>query len=1017
MPRIRLNRTLTLISFSILSLIVLVSGTLRAEERAGLDSIRLNPISQLQSASIQINKADTSVDPQAARTAKRLREQITTSRTVSKQLSSALTPAISEQKNSLAKLLERIGPDVKIRFRPIARTPRQIKGALLQRAARGFSPGRQQDEETARTFLRSNRSLFLINNPDRELRLYRYQRDRLGRRHIRFSQAYQDLAVWPAGLIVHLDEKGNVDMMDGAYVPTPRKIVTQPVLHADTAIERARVLVPAGQGAIASDPVLIIYAPGNRVPRLAWKMDLLVSVTSHWLIVIDALSGATLTAYNQVAHANVPGSGIDLFKDEQTLNVWKDGSTYYMLDASKPMYDNTSDPPKLDSTRGAIIVLDMGNRPIGETIGLDYVTSISATEGWLQDAVSAARCISETYDYYDDRHGRNSIDGEGGSILAAVRMDRNYGNAFWNTEQKMVFFGDAEPFAGALDLVGHELTHGVTSYTANLVYNSQSGALNESFSDIFGEMVEARTMGEPDWLVGTMLSEPVRNLKDPSSIIIGGGYGPYPSKMTEYIYTTEDNGGVHFNMTIVAHAFYLLAEGMDGAIGILDAERIFYRALDLHLVASSQFVDARLACIASAEELFGKGSTQARKTEDAFDAVEIFDAPPTPEPSPFAAVSGPDAALFVRYNAQTGTYFLGRREEALGDGHQGVLLSGREVAPSRASISGDGTFAVFVNSENDICFIDTDGSSEEECLGFPGKVHSVAMSPDGNLYGFVFLDAMGERTNSISVVDLQSNETWTFRLVAPATEGVTINTIRFADTMDFTAGGRYIVYDAFNVLRLTDGSEVGVWSIYAINLQTGQTLALVPPVAGLDIAYPALSQTSDNFITFDANNMETGKSTIYTGNLNTGALSKVATVAGYYGVPGYTGDDSAIVYSKTDASTSTGFSLWSQPITKDRMTRAGPPSLFLGNADSGVIYRRGTFVPPEQDSGDGNWGGHSDADGGGGGGCFIGTMAQSLPWAHLPVVGETTTQPHPTGIWQAMGHGVLEWWSIGVLEY
>jgi len=949
---IQANKNLSLTLCTLLSLIILFLANLGAQENAGLNSVRLTPISQAQSALSLATKADQSTDPRASKISERLRERINAIRSAPRESSRALTLPESRRGTMAAESRKRIAADVDVRFRPVAGTPRQIKvsaktkrkGAVLQQAMQGLAAGRERDEKTARGFLGSRCGLLRISSPDEELELSRYEEDHLGRSHLRYSQTYRGLPVWPAELNVHLDQKGNVDLMNGAFVPTPRRLVTQPVLEPSDATERARGEVPNGEEAVAREPVLIIYAPGDRASRLAWKVELSVSVASNWLVVIDALNGETLTAYNQIANANIHGSGVDLFGVTQSLNVWKEAGTFYMVDTSKPMYDARSDPPHPNSTRGAIIVRDVRNEP-PEGFYLYDLTSGSATSGWLPDAVSVAHNLSEAYDYYLERHNRNSIDGQGCSIIAAVRIGQNYKNAFWSSEHHMMFFGDGLPFAGALDIVAHELTHGVTSHTANLVYKDQSGALNESFSDIFGEMVEARTTGAPDWLMGAMLSKPARSLSDPSSLEIQPGL-PYPSKMSEFINTTEDNGGVHFNMTIVAHAFYLLAEGLNGAIGTRDAERIFYRALVFHLVANSQFIDARLACIVSAEELFGADSIQALKTAEAFDAVEIFDDADTPEPPPFPGVSGPDAAVFVYYDTDIGAYFLGRREEALGDGQLGVPLSTWDVARSRPSVSGDGSYAVFVDSINDICFIDTDGSTDEDCLGFDGLIHSVAMSPDGNLFSFVFLEH-GERSNSIDVIDLQQDETRTFELVAPVLGGVSTHTILCADAMDFTADGKYIIYDAFNVIQLDDGSQLEVWSIYAIDLVTEQTLALVPSVPGLNIGYPALSQTSDNFITFDVHNKDTRQSTIYAGNLNTGDLSAVATVTGEYGFPGYTGDDTAIVYSQPDSYTSTDFSLWRRSIAEDRISPMGSPTLFLSDAAFGVIYRRGTFVPPE----------------------------------------------------------------------
>src|SRR5262249_6943946 len=158
-------------------------------------------------------------------------------------------------------------------------------------------------------------------------------------------------------------------------------------------------------------------------------------------------------------------------------------------------------------------------------------------------------------------------------------------------------------------------------------------------------------------------------------------------------------GGVHGNSCILNHAYYLLAEGLPGAIGIGDAEKIFYRALTTHLVRNSQFVDVRLACVLSAEELFGADSPQVAKTEEAFDAVEIFEGPATPPPPVFAGIDGPDATIYLYFDGDEDDYFLGRRETALGDPDDGISLSGAGVKRERPSVSGDGSLAVFVSAD------------------------------------------------------------------------------------------------------------------------------------------------------------------------------------------------------------------------------------------------------------------------------------------------------------------------------
>jgi bacillolysin len=847
--------------------------------------------------------------------------------------------------------------NLEFKMRPIG-TPRQItvvdKGAVTGALPQlnFVASATDTDESKVRAFLNRYRAYLRLDDPDSELSLIRRETDDLNRQHFRFAQSYRGLAVWPAEVLVHLDADGNIDLVDGAFVPTPSTLDIQPKLNAGDAAHTARNSISGAVNAEIGTPELMIYGALDKPARLAWKMKANLSLDERWTVVVDALNGEVLAALSDVQHEKVVGSGQDLKGITRPLNLWRSNGLNYMVDTGKAMFDATSIPPNPDATRGAIIVTDARNLPATsepQSIpSLNLVTSGSANSGWLRDAVSAAFNFSNVYDYYFARFGRNSINGQGGNINATVRLGRNFNNAFWSTELNSMFFGDAMPFAGALDVVGHELTHGVTAYSANLIYHNQPGALNEAFSDIFGEMVEAYAQGATDWTIGGDLGSPFRSLKNPSAI--STTLGPYPSKMSEYYRLADssggDYGGVHINSSIINHAYYLLAEGLTGAIGIKDAERIFYRALTTHLTRQSEFIDARLACIQSATELFGAGSPQAVKTAEAFSAVEIHDAAATPTPNPGNAVSGPDSSIFVSFDPNYGffgSFRLARRETTLGDGTLGYWLSQSAVKNGRPSVTADGTLAVFVKSNNDLCLMLTNDATSEECLGQPGFVHSVAMSPDGDRFGFVMLDNSGDPENRITVLDLGTNTTRVFPLLAPATEGISIDSIAYADAMVFTTSGRFLIYDALNIIKLADGSNISAWSIYALDRVTGQTLTVVTPRQGVNIGYPAIGHTSDDFITFEASAQSTGQSTLFAGNLRTGKVAAVGTVNNDYGVPGFTGDDGAITYSVPDVSVWTGHSIYRRPLAADHMTPSGSPALWVQDGDFGITYRRGSY--------------------------------------------------------------------------
>ena len=930
--------------------------------------------------------SEVAPDPRVTVLAERISQHMASLQTAAPYTPSP--PLTPEQSHALSALETRCPGEVSVVLRPLAGTPRQIKGAVLQSAQAGSDP----PLTTARTFLRTNCDLLRLDDPNAELVLVHRHTDELGRTHLRFRQQYQDVPVWPADILVHLSPEGHVDVMNGAFVPTPTELSTTPVLDEATAVEYARTGLTDGAEAEVTASELIIYAPGDTPPRLAWKLELAIDVTAQWLVVIDAINGDELTAYNQIMHDHVGqhfrGSGVDLFGELRELNVWGQDNFLWMIDTSKNMFNMEAGGLHGWIQRGAIWVRDAQNEEILIDAPVVYRDPDPSSQGdhssFPPDAVSAAYNLSQVYDYYLERHKRDSFDGQGASIHAIVRYGQNYKNAFWIPGSNLIVFGDGRPFAGALDIVGHELTHGVIEHSANLLYQNQPGALNEAFADIFGEMIEARTKGgNPDWITGRDLAlpasggggpdlgRPVRNLENPRAFLTHFGR-PYPKKMSEFFHIQEDNGGVHINSTIIGHAFYLLAEGPDGAIGLEAAAGIFYSALTNYLVQNSQFIDARLACIQAAEvlsemypELYPEDA--AERVAEAFDAVEIFGPGSTPDPPDIPPVRGPDATLFV-YRDVLGQFRLGRRETDLGDGEQGVQLVEDIVVRARPSVSRDGGLAVFVNAENDLCVIATDGN-REECIEFSSAatsydtVASVALSPDGQLLGVVFPDDLDNPADTISVINLVTGVARTFLLPAFSYAGPAIDALPYASTMNFTADGQWLIYDALSTVTVSGDEDNliqrGQWSLYALHLQTGRGFPLIPPRRGFHIAFPALGQTSDNFLTFDEFDETRNRSTVYTAKLSDGIVRNkkmIATVEGGFGVPGYTGDDAALVYSQRHPSVSTGFSLVRQPLQDCRppvgqsledclrnyyhLTPKGPSSIWLENAEMGVIYRR-----------------------------------------------------------------------------
>ncbi|MEU6238599.1 M4 family metallopeptidase [Kitasatospora sp. NPDC047058] len=228
--------------------------------------------------------------------------------------------------------------------------------------------------------------------------------------------------------------------------------------------------------------------------------------------------------------------------------------------------------------------------------------------------------IGATFDFYLNAYGRKSLNGAGLPIDATVHYGDQYGNAFWNGQQMV--FGDGFPeyfldFTIPVEVIGHELTHGVIQHTANLEYYGQAGALNESLSDVFGSLIKQYALGQTadqaDWLIGSGLLGPdvhgtaLRSLKAPGTAYDDPQMGkdPQPATMDDYVRTSRDNGGVHINSGIPNHAFYQLATALGGNAWERPG-RIWYSTLiGGELAADADFAQFARLTLASARTLYG----------------------------------------------------------------------------------------------------------------------------------------------------------------------------------------------------------------------------------------------------------------------------------------------------------------------------------------------------------------------------------------------------------------------------
>jgi Zn-dependent metalloprotease len=242
-----------------------------------------------------------------------------------------------------------------------------------------------------------------------------------------------------------------------------------------------------------------------------------------------------------------------------------------------------------------------------------------------------------TYDFFAEVFRRSSIDGNGMRLDATVHYGERFGNALWNGRQMVYGDGDGRIFSrftASLDVIAHELTHGVSQYAAALGYSGQTGALNEHLSDAFGIMVKQYTLGqsahESDWLIGAEILGPdvagraVRSMAAPGTAYDDPvlGRDPQPAHMRDYVDTTDDNGGVHINSGILNHGFYLAAMAIGGKTWEV-LGRIWYVALTDRLKPEADFADFTRATVDIAGELYGNGGHVQRIVAEAWSGVGL----------------------------------------------------------------------------------------------------------------------------------------------------------------------------------------------------------------------------------------------------------------------------------------------------------------------------------------------------------------------------------------------------------
>jgi Zn-dependent metalloprotease len=465
--------------------------------------------------------------------------------------------------------------------------------------------------------------------------------DRIGQAHARYDQLHQGIPVFAGQTIVH------VALQDGEVIGVTDAnrnigpLDTKPSITAKTAARLAKK-AQGLRGRLQAESKLVIYVTEQNT-HLVWHVNLTgldqQGTPVDWISLIDAHNTEVLLSYDNLhtKREDPPGQGEDNESGDTGDPVIGAANTLYFgtVALATEVYEDGSFGMR-DPIRGGNYTTDMLDKRIGDgELFIDDDNAWGDSTNFDRATVGADAHFSAsiTWDYYLNMHGREGIADDGNGVLSRVHFGRDYVNAFWSDRCQCVTYGDgdgvtADPLV-SIDIVAHELTHGITSATATLIYTGESGGLNESMSDIFATAAEFYVasysettpdywLGEDVWTPG-IPGDALRYMDDPTRDGVSiDHYSDFTPQMD-----------VHWSSGLANHVFYLMSEGGPHAstgepvtaIGRDKAEQVFYRALNAYMTPDTNFSAAKAATEDAAMDLYG--SETAQLVADAWEACGV----------------------------------------------------------------------------------------------------------------------------------------------------------------------------------------------------------------------------------------------------------------------------------------------------------------------------------------------------------------------------------------------------------
>ncbi len=582
---------------------------------------------------------------------------------------------------------------------------------------------------------------------DYSFELMKAESDNQEQKHLTFQQYYKgspvEFGIYKAHFIA-----GKLSSINGAFYTNIDQSAS-PSIEASVAVQSAINAVNAStykwdvpmeeallkyetQNAEASyfpKPALVWVATNgdyNRaVFQLAYKMDIYASQPlSRQNIYVDAHTGLVVYSTDQIHTADSLGNAVTVYSGNRAMMADYFNNQFRLRETGRGNGIQTYDLNNTSNYGAAVDFIDFDNNWNNVNASMD------------QYATDAHWGAEMTYDYFDQVHNRNSIDGNGFMLKSYVHYNTGYNNAFWDGQRMTYGDGNGVVFNPLtdLDITGHEITHGLTSNSAGLVYANESGALNESFSDIFGISVSAFANNNTiEWSMGehaTPNGLGIRSMSNPNTF-----QDPDTYLGTNYYTGTQDNGGVHTNSGVQNHWYYRLTVGGTGTndignafnvtgLGITNASKIAFRNLTVYLTPNVDHQDARFYAIQSTIDLFGPCTPEVIATTNAWHAVGVGAVFSYTVTAGFSTTfqtycQSPALVTFANASTNSGSFLWN-----FGDGGTSTALN-----PSHTYMN-PGSYTVSLTASGGAC-----GSDTETLLNYivvdPNLPCAITMNPNG----------------------------------------------------------------------------------------------------------------------------------------------------------------------------------------------------------------------------------------------------------------------------------------------